>query len=152
MQLQFIAVSWKPEPCRCRAFALKMFITLFWSPEKSLLQLLFLASYLCSALQDTVEQTVIYSRNFTCKIHYIIAEGFILPRIMSTPILRAQLWWQYVFTKPGGQTFLHLPQLLSLPLCLSILFLGLIFVGKCAQKNGKKIFWLCTKCFGSHQI
>lgn len=79
------------QSCHCRAFALKMFITLFWSPIKSLLRLLFLASYLCSALQDTVEQTVIYSRNFACKICFIIAEGFILPSIMSTPVLHAQL-------------------------------------------------------------
>lgn len=134
-----MAVSSKPEPCRCRAFALKMFITLFWSPVKSLLQLLFLASYLCSALQDTVEQTVIYSRNFTCKIHNCrrfpftpCSEHSNFTCMVMVTVCVPQTWWADI---------LYLPQLLSLPLCLSILFFALIFVGKYVQKKmAKKSF------------
>lgn len=132
------------QPCHCRAFSLKMFITLLWSPVKSLLWLLFLASYLCSALQDTVEQTVIYSSNFTCKTHYIITKDFISPRVMSAPVLHVQSWWQWwqymvtAFTKPDVQTFLCAPaghwclgHFLSLfffvSLCLLFFFFCLIF-------------------------
>lgn len=43
-----------------------------------------------------------------------------------------QTWWADI---------LYLPQLLSLPLCLSILFFALIFVGKYVQKKmAKKSF------------
>lgn len=113
-----------------------MFITLFWSPVKSLLQLLFLASYLCSALQDTVEQTVIYSRNFSCKIHNCrrfpftpCSEHSNFTCMVMVTVCVPQTWWADI---------LYLPQLLSLPLCLSILFFALIFVGKYVQKKWQK--------------